>query len=301
MTFARSSYWLTGFSRVWSGEPAADEDAETERWYCDLLRRYVPGPCVRTLDVGCGSGLVMRALAQLCPGAFHVGIDGSDEAVALSARRSIADGVRGAVHCADVTDAGFSHELLARYGRFDLITCFFVLHHYPIDTVARVLGELRDLLAADGAMVLAECHNPDDSRAAATEQVCAQLAKLAGQSADLLLTIPSLQDACLRAGFLPEEICFEVQPGRPFTEREHERNASALERLRANVSGAVQRLGPAKPRELAELDRLVATMVDRGICGPVRHSQALAILRRQVASARPPQSRGAQPFSGTAG
>jgi SAM-dependent methyltransferase len=280
MRSSTSSYWLTGFSRVWGGEPADDEDAETQRWYCDLLRRHVRRQCVRTLDVGCGSGRVIRALAQLCPDAFHVGIDGSDEAVRLSVRGLPADGIRGAVHCADITEAGFSHELLARYGQFDVITCFFVLHHYSIDTVAQVLCELRDLLAADGALVLAECHDPADTQAAATEQLCAQLATLAGQSADLLLTIPALEDACLRAGFLPGEICFEVHAGRPFTDRERERSASTFERLRANVSAVAHRVGPKKPPELAELERLMATMADRDIRGLARHPPALAVLRR---------------------
>ena len=90
------------------------------------------------------------------------------------------------------------------------MTCFYVLHHYDVNTISHVLSQLGDALADEGLIVLAECHDPDDELAWTTEQVCATLARLAGQPADLLLTIDQLRAACARAGFGPQDVRIDL-------------------------------------------------------------------------------------------
>ena len=274
-----SSYWLDGFSRVWREEDAADEDAAVRSWYCDLLSPYLPVTVRQTLDVGCGSGRMTSVLAELSPAATHVAIDGSAEAVRRTARRIEDDGIAGVARCVDLTVPGFSVRLLAEHGRFDVITCFFVIHHYPIETIARILAEYRELCARDGVIVLAECHDPADARAQATEQTCAELARMAGQPPDLLLTPDALERACAAAGFSREEMQFEIHRGQPFTERERDRHTAELARLQARVSAVREYAGPSPSPELLQLDSLVETMSAQNICGPIRHPPALAVLR----------------------
>jgi SAM-dependent methyltransferase len=277
---ATSAYWLDGFTRVWTTDGNVDEEDAIRAWYGDLLRPYLPLSPLRTLDVGCGSGRVVRVLAQLCPHAFHVAIDGSVEAVAQTARR-LADGrINGAVEQVDLTESGFASRLLERYGRFDLITAFYVLHHYDVDAISRILAQLGDVVTENGCIVLAECHDPTDELAAATEQVCARLARLAGQPADLLLTIDELRAACSRAGFVQQDVRIDLRSGQPFTERERERHAATVAGLRARLAALRSQLGTRQPAALTELESIVDTMARSGISGHARHAPALAILRR---------------------
>jgi SAM-dependent methyltransferase len=274
-----SAYWLHGFSRNWREDDTADEDAAVRAWYRDLLAPYLPGTVGQTLDVGCGSGRMTSVLAQLCPEARHVGIDGSGEAVLRTARRIEAEGFAGTARCVDITVPGFAAALLAEHGRFDVITCFYVIHHYSADTIARVLSGFRELCDRGGVIVLAECHDPADGRAHATEHACAELARLAGQAPDLLLTPQVLEWACIEAGFSRDEIQFDVREGQPFTTRERERHDAELAQLRARVSALRERVGSSPAPELLRLESLVETMSAQSICGPIRHPPALAVLR----------------------
>jgi SAM-dependent methyltransferase len=281
-----SDYWLNGFTRVWATGADADEHEAIRTWYGDLLRPYLHARPLRTLDVGCGSGRVVSVLAELCPDAFHVAIDGSEEAVAQTARRLIDERINGAVEQADLTAPGFGSRLLEQYGRFDLVTCFYVLHHYDVKTIGEVVAQLRDLLTEDGLIVLAECHDPDDELAWTTEQVCARLAQLAGQPADLLLTIDQLRAACAAAGIEPADIRIDLRSGQPFTERERERHTASVAGLRARVASLKSQLGARQPAALSELESIVETMARCRISGQARHAPALAILRSRPKALR---------------
>jgi SAM-dependent methyltransferase len=279
MTPATSAYWLNGFTRVWAADADDDEEQSIRAWYGELLRPYLRCGPLRTLDVGCGSGRVVSVLAQLCPDAFHVAVDGSEEAVAQTARRLLDEGISGAVEQVDLTEPGFAPRLLQQHGRFDLVTCFYVLHHYDVKTIGDVLAQFRDLLTDDGLIVLAECHDPDDELAWTTEQVCARLAQLAGQPADLLLTIEQLHAACAAAGIEPADIRIDRRCGQPFTDRERESHTATVAGLRARVAGLKAQLGSRQPPALSELESIVETMARCEISGPARHAPALAVIR----------------------
>ena len=283
---ATSQYWIDGFSRSWQQDGADDEERAICAWYRDLLTPYCPETVSRTLDVGCGAGRITSVLAGLCHGAFHVAIDGSDAAVTRTAARMRAEAIAGAARCVDITGGRFSRALLEEFGRFDFVTCFFVLHHYAPETIVGILAELRDLCADEGVIVLVECHDPADSRAAVTERTCAALAELAGVPPDTLLTPEALEACCRAAGFGADDIRFDVRSGQPFTDAERARHAATLAQLRARLARLTDRVGPSTAPPVRELEALIETMSAQSICGPIRHPPAIAVLRVPDAHAR---------------
>lgn len=104
-------------------------------------------PKARILDVGCGTGLFARRLAEEFPQASVVGLDLSEGMLA-----------KAAVNCASVADRvelvkGDSENLPFDDNSFDLVTCIHSFHHYP--NQERVVREMYRVLAPDGqAMII---------------------------------------------------------------------------------------------------------------------------------------------------
>jgi SAM-dependent methyltransferase len=277
---APSAYWLEGFARhAGDGGDAAGME-QTRAWYRSLLAPHVPANAGVLLDVGCGRGSVIRALAALAPGARCVGIDGN-EATLAAARRELADArVDAELHCLDLTGPDFERALAQRHGTFDLITSMFVMHHYPPAMAGGILRRLRALLAPAGVIVLAECHDPAAADAALSEQVCARLSLLAGDVPDVLWSEAELREACRLGGFEDGDMRLVAAPGWPFTSAEAAANRRTLDRLWSSVQAAEEQLlSPAAAAQIAPLKRLVTTMCEHGIARPARFGPLLAILR----------------------
>jgi SAM-dependent methyltransferase len=99
-----------------------------------------PRPGRRVLEVGCGTGNVLRQLERACPDALVIGTDLFAAGLVHARARTGCPLVQ-----ADIRTPPFS-------ARFDLIGLFDVLEHLPDDVA--VLRALRGLLAPDGALVL---------------------------------------------------------------------------------------------------------------------------------------------------
>jgi 2-polyprenyl-3-methyl-5-hydroxy-6-metoxy-1,4-benzoquinol methylase len=101
------------------------------RW---VLRQVPPG-ATRVLDVGCGTGNLLRALARVVPEAY--GIDRDPRAAALAGGTA-----------ADLLD-------LTPEPGYDVITAVAVLHHLPLRPA---LAQVRRLLNPGGRLVVVGCY-----------------------------------------------------------------------------------------------------------------------------------------------
>jgi SAM-dependent methyltransferase len=107
-----------------------------------LAAQVVAGlaPGYRVLEVGCGTGNVLRALVEACGSGRVVGIDLFHEGLRYARGRSTAALVQGDLHRPPFA------------APFDLVGMFDVLEHLPDDE--RVLHQLAELVKPDGALLL---------------------------------------------------------------------------------------------------------------------------------------------------
>jgi 2-polyprenyl-3-methyl-5-hydroxy-6-metoxy-1,4-benzoquinol methylase len=95
------------------------------------------------LDVGCGDGFGLRALAEIGIGTVS-GIDTSVSQVEAARRNGL-----------DATVVDDSARYLAAHGNsFDLISAFDVLEHVPVREQVALVSALRGALRADGRLVM---------------------------------------------------------------------------------------------------------------------------------------------------
>jgi O-antigen biosynthesis protein len=105
------------------------------------------GPGLRVLDVGCGSGVLTRAIGET--GARVVGVESTAARAAAAAER-----------CRDLPDVRVvtgDASGLAEHGEFDLVLLSGVLEYSPLygDGPAAMLGDVTTALADDGVVVIA--------------------------------------------------------------------------------------------------------------------------------------------------
>lgn len=100
----------------------------------------------RLLEVGCGTGNVLRVLAEACPHGSVIGMDLFAEGLKFAQIRADAALVQGDVH-----NPPFHHQ-------FNIIGLFDVLEHLPDDR--QVLINLKGMLRKDGTLLLTVPANP---------------------------------------------------------------------------------------------------------------------------------------------
>lgn len=114
-------------------------------WYCSrgqviarVASQVAAGldPRCQILEVGCGTGGVLRLLEQACPHAMVVGVDFFAEGLQIARQRTACPLVQG-----DIAALPFATQ-------FHLIGLFDVLEHVPDDLQA--LRNLHDRLAPGG-------------------------------------------------------------------------------------------------------------------------------------------------------
>jgi ubiquinone/menaquinone biosynthesis C-methylase UbiE len=117
-----------------------------ERFLAEVARLVGERAPVRSLEVGCGEGLVLEYLRRRHPG---VRVDGLEpDGVALRAARLRNPGAR-LVH-------GDAHDLGIRAASYDLVLCLEVLEH--LSDPGRALAELRRV--ARRGCILSVPHEP---------------------------------------------------------------------------------------------------------------------------------------------
>lgn len=120
---------------------------------------------MRILEVGCGSGLLLRAAVEANDQAIGVGIDLDpavvEQAVANVDRWGLND--RITILAGDVRN-----QAVAEQGPFDLITLYNVIYYFPDEQRPQLLNSLQSMLAPGGRVALAngfQGHGKDPSAA----------------------------------------------------------------------------------------------------------------------------------------
>ncbi|MFC4859353.1 class I SAM-dependent methyltransferase [Actinophytocola glycyrrhizae] len=102
------------------------------------------------LDVGCGTGNLLRTVGRQYPGAELTGLDPDRKALARARRKARRAGI-------DVRlDRGFAQELPYPDGSFDRVFSSLMLHHLDTASKDELLAEVRRVLRPDGLLVLAD-------------------------------------------------------------------------------------------------------------------------------------------------
>ena len=96
----------------------------------------------RVLEIGSGIGSDAEEFAK--HGADYVGIDLSDQSIALCRQRFEVLGLEGEFHNIDVTDL----EALKTLGQFDLVYSYGVIHHFP--GIAKIIDNVREVVKPGG-------------------------------------------------------------------------------------------------------------------------------------------------------
>jgi SAM-dependent methyltransferase len=115
-----------------------------QRW----VLRQIPPTAGMTLDVGCGTGNLVRALSPLV-GAAH-GIDSDPAVVALAQESST--GIR------NVTFENRDLMDLPPIPAYDAVTAVAVVHHLPL---AQALTQMRNILRPIGRIIIVGCYREE--------------------------------------------------------------------------------------------------------------------------------------------
>jgi SAM-dependent methyltransferase len=104
----------------------------------------------RVLDVGCGTGNLLRSTGRRHAGIELVGLDPDPKALARARRKTRRAGV------AVRLDQGFAQELPYAADSFDRVFSSLMLHHLDSSSKDELLAEVLRVLRPDGLLVLAD-------------------------------------------------------------------------------------------------------------------------------------------------
>lgn len=96
----------------------------------------------RVLEIGCGIGTDAQQFAQ--HGAHYVGIDLSDESLALAKKRFEVFELEGEFYNIDMSDL----DALKKLGKFDLVYSYGVIHHFP--NIEKIIDNVHSILNTGG-------------------------------------------------------------------------------------------------------------------------------------------------------
>lgn len=120
------------------------------RIHQEMIRLAGLRPGLRVLDVGCGTGNLLRATGKQHPDVELTGLDPDPKALARARRKAKRAGVVMRL------DRGFAQELPYPDGSFDRVFSSLMLHHLDTPSKDELLAEIRRVLRPGGVLVLAD-------------------------------------------------------------------------------------------------------------------------------------------------
>ena len=192
MDQAAKRNYFEELASVWDQLPRPHDSAVRLRGF---LEEALPPSPLRVLDVGCGTGILLEGLLELCPRETRiVELDFAWNMLAVNA--SLYRDPRVFRVCADARALPFPP------GLFDAVLCFNVLPH--LGETSRALEVLLAMLAPGGALAVGHWMS--------SEELNAFHAGLDGPvSQDRLPAVNELAAEIGRAGL--EVVCAEEEPG----------------------------------------------------------------------------------------
>lgn len=137
----------SGFGRQAENYDTARYGKHARTIYPFVLERLRDFPCRSLLDVGCGTGAVLSALADRRPGDIMLsGVDLSFEMINVARKK-----LKGR---ADLR-IGDAEHLPWPDRTFDVILCMDSFHHYP--DPGRALREMKRTARPSGRLILGDC------------------------------------------------------------------------------------------------------------------------------------------------
>ena len=141
MTAKDKRRYFNELAARWDALPAA---ADARERVCAFVRRAAAPYSSRILDVGCGTGVLLSALRETCPGAVITELDLAEDMLRENAAKWNAPRIHRV--CADGARLPF------RGAAFDLVLCFAVLPHF--EELAEALAELSRVLRPGGVLAV---------------------------------------------------------------------------------------------------------------------------------------------------
>lgn len=118
-------------------------------WRFALVKQINPKPGDRILDVGCGTGSLLAALAHHCPGADFIGLDPDKEAIKRAYGKSRSDNI-GFV-------TGFlDEEILPKGWQPTKITSSLMFHQVSLRKKKEIVDTMSNLLGNQGEIHIAD-------------------------------------------------------------------------------------------------------------------------------------------------
>ena len=107
---------------------------------------------MRVLDVGCGSGILLKSAHDANDNATGIGID-IDEDVVRQANENIS--TWGLSHRFKIRHVDILQLSGETFGTFDVITLYNLLYYFDEDARLSLMNHLRDMLSPDGTLAVA--------------------------------------------------------------------------------------------------------------------------------------------------
>lgn len=119
-----------------------------------------PGTALRILDIGSGYGPVATVCLDAFPQASAVGLDISEAMMEAGRPRMERFGARFQYMIGDFADGVLPDDVVAA-GPFDLVVSARAIHHLPAELMARLYGDIYQVLNPGGAFFNMDTASPD--------------------------------------------------------------------------------------------------------------------------------------------